>query len=369
MEEGALFDCLWSRLMDLSFLYEYGPDGIDVAVRLSATCIVLRTQLIRLWLDLDRPFLAHMSIEHSCRALHYELEQRRLLHRTTECLRIIGTKHVCVAGGYAAWQLERHMDAVVGRDAFPRTVRGIQLWSSRRCINEIWTPGDVDIFLHSDDMDMTMDVVTACYREFTDVLFGRNCKMHTSCQLSYGDENDGASLPTEVHVEQLARRTDLPEHLVDRCVDHRRNATPRERSSIVRTAWNLMAHARDPLLPSRLNIVFTSAPPAWCDDYAAWVTSSFDLRHCCVAMSVGHEGDLFFHAHAHTVRMLSCRRVELTPSSFANVTTCANTMHRIQKYLSNGFSVMGDDANDVETVDAIISHDDHIRQIPFYDTV
>ena len=338
-------------------------------MRLSATCTTFRTQLTKIWLDLDRPFLSQLRLEHSCRALLCELEQRRLIRHTVRCLNIIGTEHVCVAGGYAAWQLERHMDTIVGRDAFPRTVRGIELWNSRRCMKEIWTPGDVDIFLYADDVELTMDVITSCYREFTDVVFGTDCKMCTSCHLGYGDENDDAILPLETQVEHLAREADLPEHVVSRCVHHRVNDTPLERSNIVKEAWNMMAHARDPLLPSRLNIVFTKAPPAWCHDYSAWVTSSFDIRHCCVAMSVGHDGDLFFYAHPHTIRTLSLRRVEFTPGSFANESTCANTMRRIQKYLSNGFSVMGDDANDDDAVDAIISSDDRIRQIPFYDTL
>ena len=166
MDDGALFDCLWARLMDLSFVYACGPEAVDVAVRLSATCAALRAQLTRLWLDLDRPFLARLRLAHACRALQCELEQRRLLHHTAECLGIVGARHACVAGGYAAWQLERHLDAALGRDAFPRAARGVEVWSNRRQrLNEIWTPNDVDLFVHSEDVETTMDVVTACYRE------------------------------------------------------------------------------------------------------------------------------------------------------------------------------------------------------------
>lgn len=366
-EEGPLFDCLWSRLIDLSFVYRYGPDAISVVATLSATCSLLRRELIRLWLDIRRPYLAQLCLEHSFRAVLCEMEQRRLIERTTECLGLVGTEHVCVAGGYAAWQLERHVDSAVGRDAFPRTVRGIELCNTRHVMNDIWTPGDVDLFVHSDDVELTMDVVSACYREYTDVLFGSKCKVYTSCHLGYGDEtpDEDPYLPTSHRVEQLARRTDLPEYIVDRCVHHHHAHTPGARANIVVTAWNLMAHARDPMLPSRLNVIFTKKPPCE-EDYAAWITSSFDLRHCCVIVDVARDGTLHYRVHPHTVRVLSARRLEFTPGTFANETTCANTMRRIQKYMSNGFSIFGDDKIDADMLDRIVARDAHIHQISFH---
>ena len=104
------------------------------------------------------------------------------------------------------------------------------------------------------------------------------------------------------------------------------------------------AHAacsrREPLFPTRLNVILTAPPEGGCD-YAAWLTDAFDLAHCAISLDVAPStGAWRFAARAESLDALVERRLVPMAHCFAN--SCIGSVQRISKYAGFGFALDGD---------------------------
>ncbi|MEC7000243.1 MAG: hypothetical protein VXX04_00240, partial [Actinomycetota bacterium] len=292
---------------------------------------------------------------YAARAVVCDLAQRRLLSRVVRDLHIVGAR-ACVAGGFAAWQLERYLEVAAGRDGFPHASRFTHVVNTT-WRNDVWMPQDVDLFVTTEDAELTLNLVTNAYRDFLFALYANAGDMRiVASSLEYHEGSDRPPPPPNV-VRDLARLHELPEIVVDACVaathDVRRvDPPPRQ---LVRSSWNILSTIDEPYVPMRLNVVLTDggldAP-----DYARWVTAHFDLLHCAVSCTVDADGEYHFRASSAAVHALARRRLEFTPHAFLGV----NTIRRVCKYLANGFSITGDagvpvsDDVAIDSCDAIV---------------
>lgn len=360
---SSLSDCLWQRLFCLQFVYRHvhAADFEALYRTLACTCTTFRHEMHRTWRDLSRPYLSHIRPVHAYHVLACEMHQRRMMSSIATRLALVGVADACVAGGYAAWQLERLLDTEMGRDAFPRTIRGTHVWSGRP-MRRVWIPGDVDLFVHCDDTELALDLVVECYREFATRLYSEHVRVHTSSSEVYGggvDRDDDGVPPTEEYVEELARAVGLSEHCVSRCVDRRASTAVTYAPCIVEAVHNVVVERHEPLFPLRLNVIFTCKPPmTGTTSYAAWVCESFDMSHCRAAVVATDDGRLSFTTSRPTVSDLFQRRLRLTEMAFCNLRTCRNTVDRVDKYLSNGFTFEGDDVNGhLDRLHHVLRHD------------
>ena len=353
-----LEDCLWNRLFTLSFLFRFDEDWTPLLRSLVCVCSSFRRETQRLWLELSRPYFSHLYPLCAYRALDCELNQRRMISSIVSHLSIMDVHDVCVAGGFAAWHLERWIDTQMERDAFPRTVRGTHVWSGRP-MRKVWMPGDVDLFVHAEDPELCMSIIADVYRDFCDRIFSEETRVHISSSSDYHESarmDDADVLPTEEYIEQVARTLNLQEHGISVCTDAR-NRTHQYHPTVVQTSHHIVAEESETMLPLRLNVVFTACPPLHHQSYAASVLESFDMHHCRVALAVSPEtGDLSFTCTPRALLDLSQRRLHLTDRAFCNIQTCVNTVRRVDKYLAYGFTFEGDDINDVSRLHRL-AHD------------
>lgn len=352
----AIADCVWERILSVEgayTLFENARVGVTALATLATTCHAFHDRLRTVYIDIDRPYLGYVNGRYALRVLCCELAQRRMLSDIFRALRLLGLSaavtadetetNACVAGGFAAWHLERHMDARSGRDAFPRTVRGPAVWDGapRR---EVWVPRDIDVFLACDDdaRDLAMDVVATCYAEFTRVAFGCIAPPERTREDNAYVEDDAEErrAPDADVVESAARAAGLPESLVHLCRTARECAMERKRN-IVRSVWNFDTHHTEPLFAMRLNVIVTDTPPTTTVPYDAWVTSQFDMLHCAVALRVMENGHYTFVASREAVQSLADRRIAFTAFAFLDATTVHRAVHRVRKYLGDGFSYAG----------------------------
>ena len=56
------------------------------------------------------------------------------------------TLDACVAGGFAAWSLERRLETRAGMDAVPRSRAMLRSVGRRAVWRQLWIPEDVDVF-------------------------------------------------------------------------------------------------------------------------------------------------------------------------------------------------------------------------------
>lgn len=352
-------DCLWYKLFTLSFLFRFDEDWTPLLRAMACVCSSFRHEMGRLWLELSRPYFSQLYPLCAYRALDCELSQRRMIASIVSHLSVVGVHDVCVAGGFAAWHLERWIDTQMERDAFPRTVRGTHVWSGRP-MRKVWIPGDVDLFVHAEDPELCMSIITEVYREFCDRIFSETTRVHISSSADYHESarmDDRDVLPTEEYIEQVARTLNLQEHGISMCTDAR-NRTQQYHPTVVQTSHHIVAEDSETMLPVRLNVVFTECPPH--RSYDTFVLESFDMHHCRVALSVSLEtGDLSFACTHKAFLDLSQRRLHLTDRAFCNIQTCVNTVQRVDKYLACGFTFEGDDINDPHRLHRL-AHD-HIR--------
>lgn len=356
-------DCLWQRFFRVSFVYEHVDDPAPLLRTLACLNTSFRAETSRTWRELARPYLAYVYPPHAYRMFVCEMHQRRMVAALVDRLSLVsGTRRVCVAGGYAAWQLERWVETETGRDAFPRTVRGTHVWN-RHQLKRLWVPADIDLFVHSEDPDLAMDLVLDTYHAFVARVFPNAPRVHVSSSSDYDPLQDaGADVPpTEAYVETMARVVGLHEHCVSRCAERCTPYAP----SIVRASHHVVVEETETLVPLRLNVVFTHDPPPPATDseeaFARWVLRSFDLNHCRVAARVVPDGTLAFACTRSTFMDLAYRRLRLTDRALCNLRTCRNTLRRVEKYLSCGFTFEGDDAHDHEWLETLAAR---VRLLP-----
>ena len=159
---------------------------------------------------------------------------------------------------------------------------------------------------------------------------------------SHYEPRDDGHLDEEARREYLRglmRQFSQREDHVSRWVDM---LPPREAEDGMRIlhTWNYEYSRREPLFPTRLNVILTAPPDDGCS-YAAWLIDRFDLAHCAVAVGVAPStGAWRFGARPESMRALMDRRLVPTAHCFAG--SCIGSVQRISKYAGFGFGIDGD---------------------------
>ena len=349
--QDALRDAIWSKFFAFQGLYRLykgePQQAVGIVASLCGTCQIMRSLRNDIWFSIPRPYLALCDVRYAYRTLLLELAQRHMIADIRRHLLVVEIDNVCVAGGFASWQLERTMDAHVGRDGYPRAVRTTLIWDGHRR-NEVWIPGDVDIFVGCAPsvVDIVLDIVGMCYDRFHQSILPTGfITRHRSADRDY-EEADGETAGDVggrcTHIAHVAREHGLSEDMVRTCVTavhDNRNENPRV---VVEQAWAFTTSLYAPLLPTRLNVIFT-VPPDNGGPYKDWIMDTFDMWHCRVTCEVDdEEGTYTFYASQTAVDALRKRQIVFTTEAFPNRRHCLRTVQRVAKYVANGFSVHGD---------------------------
>lgn len=354
----AVIHSVWDHLRTLEGVWScFSPKDAAIAcVRIGMLCHALRGNLMDLVRDLGRPYLLLPSgfsiIE---RTIVYELAMRHFVHRVLTLGRACGLEHMTVAGGFAAWQLERRTESLHGRDAFPRAVRGIEWVSPAPGFNPCaaWLPDDVDIYVacrNVEDVEAVMagpliqlaEDLATIPRKKKDVAVWRNY-VYTN---DYVSDTTSHQIDDPVHyvshqfaachMNEDTRR--LAEERVRRDVAEARIHDD-DASSVVTHVWRAGCRslARTPMAVGSINLVHTTPPPTG-RDYSQWITSRFDLRHCAIALGVdATTGQWRFACDDDARDALARREIRFGPNALRREYEADRTIDRVYKYLRRGF--------------------------------
>lgn len=333
-------DALWSPLLAWWGAWHVWDGDTRHQARIRLVCrelAAIDTDLLR---AVGRPYLRLTDARFARRQILCEYATRRLVHRVQTMGTLLGIDFV-VAGGFAAWELERARETERGNDAFPRARRCTAV-NDRIPRHRAWTPGDIDLFF-SGDAEMALEIVQAAYQEWCATLFSaRRAQVVTTHLVAYdcyeAEACDGATF------RRAMAQLGLPEPIISQAFTSLERA-PHSASfttDMLQQTWRLSS-TDEVLFPSEINVIHTRRPPEGVD-YAHWITRHFDFVHCCVALEVASDGAWVFHAEESARRALAARRLEFNASQFRNSGTLIVTVRRIAKYHMNGFTFLGDEA-------------------------
>jgi hypothetical protein len=246
-----------------------------------------------------------------------------------------------VAGGGAAWHLERRLETLRGNDAFPLVTRSNTILPvGRGGRGYLWVPSNIDVFVHASDSSTVHVLVRQCYETFLNDMFGRvgeelvGCR-HTSTQSSPAGTQE---MRRDV-VACLVRDFHLDERL---CMECRAHDYAMDVTSRVEEVYEYRCFHQEPLVSSALNVMHTTAPPEG-TAFAEWVVGGFDLAHCAVVMDVDpFTGMWTFEGSRRSCRALMHRRLHLLPGCFSDTLKCVVHVERLCKYSFWGFTHEGD---------------------------
>ena len=339
-------DCLWRRLLHPTVLFacDDAHAAVAVAATLACTCHELRMAHAQLWLWMRRSYLRRSPAIIASRTLVGELVHRRMLARIHARLAYIGVHDVCIAGGFVAWQLERHLDTRMGRDGFPRSVRMPNVWWRTQCVERLWIPRTVNFFVHCQDRALASAIVEGAYRDLCVALFGHQSYRRVMCVNSQRHPRDPP--PTVNDVVRAARDFEFPEDIVRQCA-----ACVRDRAGcasdvdlLLATLTFFVENVYSPIVTT-VRVHFTKPPPDERRTYTQWILQQMDLAHCAVAATVDvKDGTYRFTCTEASLDALARRRIVLTPTAFADERTyVARTFRQVWRYVGVGFTALGDE--------------------------
>jgi hypothetical protein len=173
----VLTDEVWSRLLSRPWLASHrrlryrSPLHMWFTIANVHAEVRRRHPLSALYRLVERTYLEAVP-ELPLRSLiiHNDFASREFLGNVERQSRTLNVEVVC-AGGYAAWRLERHIDAESGRRDLPRSVRSTTF---RECdyMDEFWFPRDIDLYVTETDADLVMTVVQESYVRFMTSVYG-----------------------------------------------------------------------------------------------------------------------------------------------------------------------------------------------------
>ena len=335
----AVVHCVWDRLRTIEGAWAClePRDAARTCAYICMLCRTLRGSLLTFVRDLGRTYLLCVPDMRflTCKTVAMELAMRRFVHRVYEASR--GHFSVTVAGGFAAWQLDRHVEAMMGRDAFPSADA-----------DGVWIPDDIDVYVSSSDVMKVDELMSVPILQLMrDLAPTRDFKLWFKA--SKFNEYNGET--------GRSRRITDPVDFVDKCVRERgfrskftdpfvarvtRDVQPRGETthgSIVAFASRTGSDALEaiPMGLSSVNLVYTTAPPAGVA-YAEWIASRFDLQHCAITLSVdGDTGRWVFGGTPGAREALARRSLRFGAHAFQNEYEGLCTVERVLKYINRGF--------------------------------
>ena len=334
----SAWDSLWYPLVSLDGCTRLYP-SYDAACKtvgtLACTCRAFRNAVRAspggVFWELKQPYLCTEPLGKALTALYMELSQRRMLRRICESIRSLALGEVCIAGGYAAWQLERSLQTAAGREARPVTfpdtcIRGTAVRGG------MWLPSSVDVYVTlNDNHAALLDAIRMHHNAFLQAtqsyLTGVIVSPH-QCVVP----------PSTQQLHALSNFFGIP--LAPPPTDTPVDAHP---ESVVRSRWTFRAaSALDDTFPCTLNVIFVRFhDPVSRIEFPNSVLRHADYEHSAICATVTDQGTLEFYASAAAVRALIRRRVVFRPQACLLGHSFYDAMIRGCKYVQCGFSTVG----------------------------
>ena len=349
-----LWDTIWRPIVSLPFLMRETAsqqDALRLLLAVRGLSRAHRELEWSLWAELQGPFLRHVEFQCAARYLRCELAQRQLFVEIDTFLRVRCRRQACIAGGFAAWRLDRSLQTDSGGDGYPRAIRSSTIFDgyARR---DVWVPSNVDLFVEAGEDDIFVaDAIGVRFVIFCTSLF-RNARMITYDSFVDHDEDDLRRRIDETDVASMLDEFEFGQDVRRLCRDQMdldRLVTPEAHHnfSSMRT-YSFHATTRDPFFPTTLNVIFCTPnrqSPSPEASYVERVLTSFDLTHRRIACRVSPEsGAYLFRARDASVHALAHRRLEIADGVFhRSREDVRRTLERLRRYIERGFSVRGEE--------------------------
>lgn len=340
-DHTVLWDVIWCPIISLPFLFNNPP--------LQALCLVSTIRQLshahkrleyRLWKEIESPFLRHVAFPYALRILWCELLQRRFLIDIHMIVTNMTGRRSCIAGGFAAWRLERCLDTRHNGDGYPRATRQ-SFVSDGYARREVWVPSNVNVFVETgDEDDLVLEVIATRYILFCAQMFNDPRVMTLNFKHAH-ERNVVTALDLTQHLDEFEFGQDVrqlcrDQMFIDRLLEE---TSP---TKLGNQSHTLSSAKHEPLVPTRLNVTFTEDSPQ--RRYIEWVLASFDLAHCKIACRVDDDtGAYVFYGSEDCAETLTQRRIQLSDGSLTHSRASQReTLERIRRYIERGFSVRGD---------------------------
>lgn len=336
-DDCSLQQCLWDVLCSFEHCWTlvtvHGWTCSDasqtcIALLLSSKTFLKNVAVLRR--EMHRPWLCDVDVSHTTRMLTIELATRRMIRSLTTIVPWVsqGTTTVACAGGFASWQLERCIETANERDAFPRTFNesGIGNVASGVAYMPLWIPGDIDVFVETEDTDLVYAMFTNIFRQFIHDMFSCDCgdiqEEHAGSYWRPGDgEEDFGSV---IRTVELLLKDVLPSHWVSAWVSQDMKEVP---TAVELQSTSFSSNHNEPMAPCVLNLVFVKE----------FDMETFDFEHCKVLLHVTPEGRYTFGCSRNTLSCLQERRLACT----TKFVQAKRHVQRLVKYVKRGFSIPG----------------------------
>lgn len=344
-ESEALMEALWTPMLSVSGLciwFSTPREAIDTFASLSRVNWTFLRRSLSLWYQMDRPYVRELNWQYAQQLGVCDLSLRRFVHRLKESLACVEVHDVVITGGYAAWQLERRLETLRGKDAFPRVRRVTNVFLPGTDGGTLWLPSNMDVYVACDDMSLVLELIRDAYQRYIVEVFDDT--HHVACDVSYVQRKE--EIPLDLrrdYLLRLAHTWGLPARL---CIDcgasfDRRPDSVQLAPPEVHGVLQLHCIRHQPLFPLTLKVLCTSRPQEGVP-YAPWISDHMDLEHCGVVMDLACTGEWVFEGRRSSALALMHRRLVLRPSDFATAQTCIRTVRRLRKYTYVGFTADGD---------------------------
>ena len=349
-----LWDVLWRPALSLARLFrEESPwEALRMVTAVRGVSRGHRRLEWALWMDIQSSFLRNVPFSLALRILWCELVQRRFLFDVEQLVGNVARCGVCIAGGFAAWRLERCLQTEEGGDGYPRAVR-TGFVSDGYARREVWVPSAVDVFVESrENEDLLLEAIGMRYVFFCSQMFN-DPRVATLLEPHEEEEEDDDVDPPVTDADlthgldefgfgQDVRRLCRDQAFLDRwSTTESETAGPAQRRHRM---CSFCAARNEPLVPTRLNVVFTAETGPRRTPYVAHVLSSLDLSHRRIVCRVrGDTGAYRFRGAEADVEVLAQRRICIADDTLMRSRVALReTLQRIRRYVERGFSVRGE---------------------------
>ena len=333
-------DEVWSRLLSRPWLASYRRLSYRSPLQMWFTIANIHAEVRRrhpiyaLYRLVERTYLENVPELHvRSLIIHNDFAAREFLENVSRPSSMLNVDVVC-AGGYAAWRLERHVDAECGRTDMPRSIRSTTF---RECgyMDEFWFPRDIDLYVTETDADLVIAVVQESYVRFMTTVYG-------GCSFAFipggGDDSSWSSDDEERSVSHRQLLDHLDEnhegfsnHLltqmkrhVSACISHP------WRAATTTKMWTLTCSAAIGAEPSVVTVWNVTGKREG-ESLSQLLTTSMFLSHASVQLFV-KGGELRYRGTQQSLQDAIGRKLRIV-----NTNSFLRLYHVLGCYLQRGF--------------------------------
>ena len=320
-----LIDVFWKQLLSpLSLMnwecYQF-PSPTEMWFVMTSICKSLYMPCQELYRIIDQPYLTQCSKKFAGHSILVDMSIRSMV---CEILERANKSKVgaCVSNGFAAWKLERYIDASLGGEGWPFSNRTITFHKPAN--NDFWNIKDIDIYLQTFDSEASIDLIQNAFLKYSKRIWGEMYKCFWISS-NHSDDNDCE----DIDISSLDLSSIEKMHFRNQYKHAIHNKTT------LKKMWSMCAgEFGDIFVPTTITVWSAS------DLSRIWQTSFF--RHCGIKM-VLKDGHWLYETSVYNFKALLHRKL-VVQNSKRNKFYQKRTL---MTYIENGFTFMGDDYFDV----------------------